>query len=632
MKIIKSIIKWAIYCILSILPLIALGLFIRHFGGKDVMSYWCVAGLILWNITHFVAITCITTIKEKNEVIQKLMEEKERIKKEEQAFFDSVSSYMTQFNDYIEIQKPIKVDFSHIAFWLYLIHKYLKQRKNIIEEFKVVDANSISHLASMMSDIQALDIQAFLDAGRTFCYGPVRIGYYKIPKTSISTIQECKDKVSELAKRERILTYTIDLICSKYKFIDLQSIQSEIPAEVYRRTNTVKSLVQLQIEIDSLGQREKSLNSEIYEQKQQASQLRKELIDLRVERIKRNVDLGIIESRIKEKKEMYESLSMPIPDVIENIATLYADVVDIEHRLTEHYLRNKTQPAIKAADAIKEMRKEKMAALYRLKVMQYEYDWLLQQLPDYADSVDDVIEELETVTAEESGTEFWLTKEEWSKLSDVEKNQLALDRYNKGAKKSNRRIGYDYELYCGYYIQQGELLKGRGVKKVWQYGIENGKEDKGRDIIVESDGKIYIAQCKCWKQERPIRENTIMQLYGSAAEYCIAQYGKVEKNPLNRLHSTIVPVLITTTNLSPEAQRFAEYLGVEVCQFKFDKPYPQIKCNIGKDGTKIYHLPFDQQYDTTIIERDKGEFLAFTVEEAENKGFRHAMKHSPIQD
>ena len=135
MKMIKSIIKWAIYCILSILPLIALGLFIRHFGGKDVMSYWCVAGLILWNITHFIAITCITTIKEKNEVIQKLIEEKERIKKEEQAFFDSVSSYMTQFNDYIEIRKPIKVDFSHITLWLYLIHKYLKQRKNIITEF-----------------------------------------------------------------------------------------------------------------------------------------------------------------------------------------------------------------------------------------------------------------------------------------------------------------------------------------------------------------------------------------------------------------------------------------------------------------------------------------------------------------
>lgn len=56
--------------------------------------------------------------------------------------------------------------------------------------------------------------------------------------------------------------------------------------------------------------------------------------------------------------------------------------------------------------------------------------------------------------------------------------------------------------------------------------------------------------------------------------------------------------------------------------------YPRIKCNVGRDSygfkTKIYHLPFDQQYDNVIIEPQKGECFAFTVEEAENKGFRRA--------
>lgn len=57
--------------------------------------------------------------------------------------------------------------------------------------------------------------------------------------------------------------------------------------------------------------------------------------------------------------------------------------------------------------------------------------------------------------------------------------------------------------------------------------------------------------------------------------------------------------------------------------------YPCIKCNINRDEfgfeTKIYHLPFDQQYDATKIDR-KGELMATTVAEAEVAGFRRAYK------
>ena len=48
------------------------------------------------------------------------------------------------------------------------------------------------------------------------------------------------------------------------------------------------------------------------------------------------------------------------------------------------------------------------------------------------------------------------------------------------------------------------------------------------------------------------------------------------------------------------------------------------ECNIGIEG-KIYHLPFDQQYDSTIIE-GKDEFMALTVAEAEKAGFRRAYR------
>jgi hypothetical protein len=50
-----------------------------------------------------------------------------------------------------------------------------------------------------------------------------------------------------------------------------------------------------------------------------------------------------------------------------------------------------------------------------------------------------------------------------------------------------------------------------------------------------------------------------------------------------------------------------------------------IKCNIN-NGNKIYHLPFDQQYWRTVIDKP-GEFYAITVKEATKAGFRRAFKH-----
>ena len=58
--------------------------------------------------------------------------------------------------------------------------------------------------------------------------------------------------------------------------------------------------------------------------------------------------------------------------------------------------------------------------------------------------------------------------------------------------------------------------------------------------------------------------------------------------------------------------------------------FPRIKCNInGGTGEKIYHLPFDQQYERAIISKERGEFYATTVAEAEKQGFRRAFKHNP---
>jgi hypothetical protein len=78
--------------------------------------------------------------------------------------------------------------------------------------------------------------------------------------------------------------------------------------------------------------------------------------------------------------------------------------------------------------------------------------------------------------------------------------------------------------------------------------------------------------------------------------------------------------------VSDTAAKFASMLGVHLVQ---DCPlgrYPAIKCNVSlRDGTKIYHLPFDQLYDRTLIEF-KDECYVETVAEAESLGFRRAFR------
>ncbi|WP_439794691.1 sunset domain-containing protein [Turicimonas muris] len=46
---------------------------------------------------------------------------------------------------------------------------------------------------------------------------------------------------------------------------------------------------------------------------------------------------------------------------------------------------------------------------------------------------------------------------------------------------------------------------------------------------------------------------------------------------------------------------------------------------MGSSGNKIYHLPFDQQYDKTRIDKP-GEYWVKTVKEAEKLGFRRAYR------
>jgi len=85
---------------------------------------------------------------------------------------------------------------------------------------------------------------------------------------------------------------------------------------------------------------------------------------------------------------------------------------------------------------------------------------------------------------------------------------------------------------------------------------------------------------------------------------------------------------MSTTSLSGEAKIVANKLGVKVVNEQL-KRYPMIKCNVNhSDKEKIYHLPFDQQYDRIVIGDNLGESYVDTIEQAEKLGFRRAYKWS----
>ena len=268
--------------------------------------------------------------------------------------------------------------------------------------------------------------------------------------------------------------------------------------------------------------------------------------------------------------------------------------------------------------SIREIRKDAQAMIERNKEAQYQLAYLLNLFPALQDVIECEFSELPIISiddlSEHDRTRDFLSKEEYLQLSVTERNQLALDRYKNSHNKSKWQIGRDYELYVGYkYTQKGFAVD--------YFGSYMGLEDLGRDLIAKKGEKTLIIQCKYWSSIKNIHEKHINQLYGTMISYCIEN---------NVSKENVKGILITNITLSDMAKKMANYLGIEFVENFSSGDYPCIKCNIGKDEfgnpTKIYHLPFDQQYDSTKI-TEPGEFYATTVAEAENAGFRRAFKH-----
>ena len=323
-----------------------------------------------------------------------------------------------------------------------------------------------------------------------------------------------------------------------------------------------------------------------------------------------------------DKLEEAYNQAMKTSNPFRHVAEMFADWETIVYEKTTHFLRTKKHPAVKRSEDVKVLKEKTIEAVRNYKEMKYKYLFLLDAFPELKQYVDDeeALEHLadykdyEDFKSERDEVFDWVSPEEYKNMSEVERNQLALDRYKKG-KKSDWQVGMEYEMYIGHLLRRNKF-------SVIQYGIENGLNDLGRDIIasrVENGVRcIYIIQCKNWEKGKPVNENVVCQLYGTTVQY------ELTNKDLFFQETKVIPMLVITNELSDMAQKFANKLGVLVSVRPL-KDFPMIKCNIN-NGNKIYHLPFDQQYYRTDIKLP-GEFYAWTVQETVNAGFRRARRH-----
>src|SRR5574344_622230 len=322
-------------------------------------------------------------------------------------------------------------------------------------------------------------------------------------------------------------------------------------------------------------------------------------------------NLEVYKSYSEKLKMQNEFLANNISAGMDYLSEFIADMKTLNYELSEAMLKNKKRPAIVEAQRIASLRKETREYIKEYKLMRYEYEYLFTIFPELENYIDfygqDNNVSLEEVKDNYDYVKKWISNEDYEKLNENQRNQLALDNYVSSKKKNKWQIGRDYEMFIGHeYEKQGY--------KVEYTGIVKRIEDLGRDLIVKNDTEILIVQCKNWSKHKVIHENHICQLFGTVIQYNIENNQKA------------IPVFITTTVLSETAMKFAEYLGIKVLQEKKFEDFPRIKCNINSKE-KIYHLPFDQQYDKTIIDSKNGEFFAWTVQEAVDNGFRRAKKY-----
>lgn len=326
------------------------------------------------------------------------------------------------------------------------------------------------------------------------------------------------------------------------------------------------------------------------------------------------------EEKVIEQKKAIEQLAKEKSEGFPWLAKAYADYFYLKNLEEANYLEHKSHPAPVSAERVRGIARNRREVEKQFRVVKYllqYYENLFPWLIDFrGEDLDDLIKQVLEKPREEGEYEIegydparkWLTKSEYEKLPKVEKFQLALDRYW-SKKKTKWEIGRDYERYVGYLYEKDGY-------SVYYQGIVEGLADLGRDVIATKGREVDVIQCKYWSQYKTIHEKHICQFKGTVLKYEI-------EGPDKKVFGRF----FTSTKLSETAQKFAKALGIDFIENFALKPYPSIKCNVSrKNGEKIYHLPFDQQYDRTLIEEERNERYIETIAEAEKLGYRRAFR------
>lgn len=365
------------------------------------------------------------------------------------------------------------------------------------------------------------------------------------------------------------------------------------------------------------------------------SQLIKKETELKEKETEFNERKSFIESKLKENYEAIEILYKEKSQGFPWLAKAYSEYSVLRDNIIADWLEKKPHPAVRSAEILRNISKEKTKAQREFRISKYlleMYEDLFPFLIEFrGEDLDDYIRvQLDKYYKEKDPQDeviSYTTEGERATLTKQQIFQRDLDRYWQ-KKKSPWELGRDYERYIGYvYEKEGY--------SVYYQGIIEGLEDLGRDLIAKRGNEIAVIQCKYWSQHRTIHEKHICQLFGTTLKYWIEHQKSIKANLSHQknLFSDLIQknkikgIFITSTSLSKTAREFADALGIIVKEnYSFHK-YPSIKCNSSyATGEKIYHLPFDQQYDRTTIETERNELYVETIDEAESLGFRRAFR------
>jgi hypothetical protein len=341
------------------------------------------------------------------------------------------------------------------------------------------------------------------------------------------------------------------------------------------------------------------------------------------------------DSQLKEREVAIDTLVKEKSQGFPWLVKVYDDYFSLQDSNLANELITKPHPALRAAETVRQIAKERREAEKAARLANYLLDYSRYLAPWLDDFIGMEAKELDEIIREIHSS--WEKKEEefdeevkrqvgprvYEALTPTEKLQKKLDWYWGKPNKSNWQIGRDYERYIGYLYE----TKGWNV----YYHGKKGFEDLGRDLICRKTDTVEIVQCKYWAREKIIHEKHIYYLFGTTVEYYLENFGSQEDFHLALFPSlvrkkNVIPKLVTTIDVSPKAEQVAKVLGVVIEKVPSES-YPSVKCNVARrTGEKIFHLPFDQQYDTILIEEERLERYVETVAEAEALGFRHAYR------